>query len=126
MFVRAVDVHEPFAQGGEDGQGGGRAVDELAVGAGAGEGAFQEELVVCARFQPVFLEEGGQGGFEAGDVEDRLDRATIAAAADEGAVGALAQGQVQRPDEDGLAGAGLAGDDVVAGLQLQRQVGDEG
>ncbi len=34
VIVRAVDVHQPFAEGGEDGQRGGRAVDELAVGAG--------------------------------------------------------------------------------------------
>ena len=38
-------------------QGRGRAVDELAVGAGAGEGAFEDELVVLARLQAVLLQE---------------------------------------------------------------------
>ena len=34
--------------------------------------------------------------------------------------------EVERADEDGFARAGFAGDDVVAGLQLQRQVGHQG
>ena len=126
VLVRAVDVHQPLAEGGEDVQGRGRAVDELPVGAGAGEGALEDELVVFARFQAVVFQKGFQRGLEAGDVEDRFDRATVAAAADEGAVGAFAQGEVQGADEDGFAGAGFAGDDVVAGLQLEGQVRHQG
>ena len=67
-----------------------------------------------------------EGGAEPGDVEGGLDRATVAAAADEGAVGALAQGEVESANENGFAGAGFAGNDVVAGLQFERQVGHEG
>ena len=126
MLVRSVDVHQPLAQGGEDVQGGGRAVDELAVGAGAGEGALQDELVVLARLQAIVLQKRLQRGFEPGHVEDRLDGATVAATADERAVGALAQREVEGADEDGLACAGLAGDDVVAGLPFKGQVGHQG
>ena len=126
MFVRPMDVHQPLAQGGEDVQGRGRAVNELPVGAGAGEGAFQDELVVLARLQTVLLQERLQRGFEPGHVEDCLDRATVAATADKRAVGALAQREVQRADEDGLPCAGLAGDDVVARLPFKGQVGHQG
>ena len=66
------------------------------------------------------------GAFSRRNVEHGLDRATVAAGADERAVGALAQHKVQRADEDGLAGAGFAGDDVAAGLQFQREVGHQG
>ena len=56
VIVRAVHVHQPFAEAGQRGQGGGRAVDELAVGAGGGERALEHELMILARFQAVFLE----------------------------------------------------------------------
>ena len=126
VLVRAVDIHQPLAQGGEDAQRRWGAVDELAVRARAGEGALQEELVVRARFKTVLLQERLERRAEAGDVEGGLDRATVAAAANEGAVRPLAQGEVEGANEDGLAGAGLARNDVVAGLQLERQVGHEG
>ena len=57
VIVRAVDVHEPFAQRGENAEGRGRAVDELAVGARGGEDAFENELVVFAWLEAVFFEE---------------------------------------------------------------------
>ena len=60
------------------------------------------------------------------NIEHGLDRATFLAAADERAVGAFAEDEVERADDDGLARAGLAGDDVAAGLEFQREVGHEG
>ena len=56
MVVRAVDVHEPFADGGERGERGRRTVDELAVRAGAGECPFEDKLVLLARFEAVRFE----------------------------------------------------------------------
>src|SRR5437762_3977 len=44
MVVGSVNVHQPFAEGGERVRGGGGPVDELAVGAGRAEGAFEDEL----------------------------------------------------------------------------------
>ncbi len=92
----------------------------------AGERPFQDKLMVLARLQPVLRQKRFERRLESGDVEDRLHRATVAAAADERAVRPLAQGEVQGADEDGLPRAGLACDDVVARLQLERQVGHEG
>ena len=56
VIVRAVHVHQPFADGGQRVQRGGRAVDELAVRAAGGERALEDELVVLARFQAVLFE----------------------------------------------------------------------
>ncbi len=124
--MRAVHVHEPFADGGENVQRGGRAVDELAVRARAGEGAFQDELMIFAGFETILVKQAPQGRFEFCDIEDGFDGATVAVAADERAVGAFAEDEVERADNDGLARAGLAGDDVAAGLEFEREVRHEG
>ena len=126
MIVRAVDVHQPFPDGGERGEGGRRAVDELTVRTRAGEGALEDELVFFARFEAVFIQKSFQRRFQFSHVEQGLDRATVAAAADERAVGTFAQHEVQCADDDGLARASLAGDDVAARLKFQREIGDDG
>ena len=126
MIVRSMHVHQPFANFGQSVQGGGRTVDELAVGAGGGEGAFEDELVFLAGFEAILLQETGQGGAEAFDVQDGLDGATVAAVPDEGTVGALAEDEVEGANDDGLASTGLAGDDIAPGLELKREVRDQG
>jgi phosphoribosyl 1,2-cyclic phosphate phosphodiesterase len=126
MLVRAVDIDQVFAQGGEDAQGGGGTVDELAVGPGAGKDALDHELPFLARFQAIGLQPGGDWWARAGRVEDRLDRALVGAAPQQGAIGAAAEHEIQGADEDGLAGAGFAGDGVVSRLQVQGQIGHQG
>ena len=51
-------------------------------------------------------------------LEDRLDRGGVLAGADEVAGGAPAEQQADGLDEDRLAGAGLAGQDVEARVEL--------
>lgn len=126
VIVRAVHIDEPLADGAEQRECGGRAVDELAVGSGGGEGALEDELRVFAGFDAVLFEQGGEFGADGGKVEHGLDGATIRAAADELAVGAFAEDEVERADDDGFARAGFAGDGVVAGQQLEGQIGDQG
>ena len=126
VIVRSVHVHKPLADGGEKGEGGGGAVDELAVGAGGGEVAFEDELGAFAGFDAVVGKEGGEFGPDDREFEDGFDGATVGAAADEGAVGAFAEDEVEGADDDGFAGTSFAGDGVVAGLELERQVGDQG
>ena len=107
-------------------QRGRRAVDELAVGPGGGERALEDELVFLARFKAVFLQKVFQRRAEFFHIEHGFDRATFLAAADERAVGAFAEHEVERADDDGLARAGFAGDGIAAGLEFQREVGHEG
>src|SRR5207245_3122318 len=98
VVVRAVDIDEPFAERGEDIQRGGRAVDELAVQAIRGERSLQQELAVLTRFKTVFVEKSLDWRAELGDIKNRLDRAGIAAAADQRSVRAFAEHQIQRAD----------------------------
>ena len=125
VVVRAVHVHEPFADVSERGERGRRTVDKLAVGSGGGERAFKDKLIFLARFEAVFFEKIFQRRAKFFYIEDGLDRAAFLAAADERAVGAFAEDEVERADDDGFARAGFAGDDVAAGLKLQREVAHE-
>ena len=59
-------------------------------------------------------------------VEQRLDPRDVRAVADERRVGAGAERQPEGIDEQALAGPGLAGDDVQAGVERQAQPVDEG
>ena len=125
VIVRAVHVDEHFAEGGEDSERGGRAVDKLAVGASGSESALEDELVIFARFEAILFEEGGQGRDVPGG-EDRFDGAAIRAAADERAIGALPEHEVQCADDYGFTGACLACDGVVARRELESEIGHEG
>ena len=98
----------------------------------AGESALEDELIFLARFQAVLVQKTLEFASAARGVslnlhiEHRLDGAAFLAAADERAVGAFAEDEVERADDDGLARAGFAGDDVAAGLEFQREVAHEG
>jgi len=117
------------------------------------ERAFEDKLIFLARLQAVFLEKISKRRWSAGlrygvfritapssraggrrsalvdvqfrDVENGFDGTTVTAAADERPVGAFAEDKVKRADDDGFARAGLAGDDIAAGLELERQVRHE-
>ena len=100
LIVRAVHIHQPFADLLEHGQRGGAAVDELAIAAGGGERAFEEQLIVLTRLQTVLLQKRGQRRIELGDIERGLDRALIGLGADKRTIGAFAQYEIERADED--------------------------
>ena len=57
--------------------------------------------------------------------ENRFDGAAISAAADERAIGAFAEDEIERVDDDRFAGAGFAGDGVIAGGEVQGEVRDQ-
>ena len=122
MFVRAVDIHEPLADVGEDVQGRRRTVDKLAVRARVGERTLNDELGVFAGFEAVFVEQAFERSFQFGDVENRFDRTGIGSTANEGAVGAVAEDEIERADKDGFARASFAGDHIVTGLEFQREI----
>src|ERR1039458_5834127 len=126
MIVRAVYVHEPFANAGKRGERGRRTVDELAVRSRAGERALEDELIIFARFKAVLFQKTFQRRAKFFHIEHGLDGAAFFAAADERAVGAFAEDEIQRAEDDGLARAGFARDDVATGLEFQREVAHEG
>jgi NCS1 family nucleobase:cation symporter-1 len=125
VVVRPVDVDQPVAEGREGLERRGRAVDELPVAARRGQGALQHELPVLDRLESGFLEPRRDRGAHAADIEHALDRAGIGAGPDQSAIGALAEEEVEGPDEDRFPRARLAGDRVEPRTKLDRQVGDE-
>lgn len=125
VVVGPVHIDEPFADGTEDAEGGGGAIYELAVGAGAGKTTFEEELLVFAGVQPVCLEKGGQERMQGAGLEYGFDAAVFLAAANEGAVGASAEDEVEGAEDDGFTRAGFTSDNVATGLEFEREVADE-
>ena len=121
-----MHIHKRFAQRGQGGQRGGRTVDELAIGARAGKRPFKHELMILARLQAIFLQEPFQREAQPLHVEHRFHGTALLAAANERAIGAFAEDEIERAQDDGLARAGLAGDNVATGLEFQREVGHEG
>ena len=114
MVVRPVQIHEPFPDVGENIERGRRAIDELAIRARAGERAFKDELMFLARFEAILLQERFDRCPKLRHVENCFNGTRITAAANERTVGALAQHQVERPDDDRLARTGFPRDGIVA------------
>ena len=109
VLVLAVKVDEA---GGQVAQRGGRregAVDERAAAALRGDLAADEQFVARRLV-----------------LEDRLERGAVLARPDEVGRGAAAEEQADRLDEDRLAGAGFAGQDVEARAELDLDRFDDG
>ena len=66
MLVRAVHIHQLLAQGGKELKRRWRPIDELPVGSGSGQDAFEDQLMVGACFQAIILEKGGRDGAAVG------------------------------------------------------------
>ena len=108
MLVLAVQIDQDAGQLAERRAGGERAVDEGAAAALRRDLAPQDHFPAVRR------------------VEDGLDRRRVLPGPDEVGRGAAADQQPDGADEDGLAGAGLAGQDVQAGLELELEAVDDG
>ena len=125
MIVRSVKIDKKFADAFEDLKGDGRAVDELLVGTAEADGALDEEFPILAGLQAGFGEDGIDGG---GVLQGKggLDGAGVFAIADEGAVGALAQDELQGTDDDGLASSCFSRHANESWPQFPGDVFDEG
>ncbi len=125
MIVRAVEIDQEIAEVLEDGEGGGGGVDGLPVGADGAELPLQNQRPLLAGIHAVFLEAlvDGRGIVE---LKECFDGAGIGAGADDGFIGALAQEELEGPDDDGFAGPGLAGDGGEPGTEGPLEVLDKG
>ena len=106
LVVLAVDLDERPDLLGESRRGDGRVVEAGRRAAVGGDLAHGDEWLR----QPV---------------EQRLDPRRLGAVADERRVGARAERQPERVDEQALARAGLAGDDVEARVEREAESVDE-
>ena len=103
--VLAVNVYQPRGGFAQLGGGGGRAVDPRAAFAACVHGAAQQQRGFWLKAR--FLQPGGQGR---GGVEFGSHFAAAGAFAHGQGVGARAQGQLHRIEQDGFARAGFAGE----------------
>lgn len=124
VLVLSVEVDEEVADLAELGEGEEIAVCQGAAASGGGDFAAQDEFVVRS-VNAGLVEERGEGGV-AGDVEEGLDFGRVAAPAHVVAAGAFAEDELERTDDDGLAGSGLAGQAVESGIEVQGEVVDDG
>ena len=122
MGVLAVDIDQQFPELAAVLERAGIAVDEGAGPALAGDDAPQDALVAGIQ---VPVGQPAPGGWDIGDVEGGGDLGAVAARTHRGRVGAIAQAEPQRVQHDGLAGAGLAGDDGHAAGELQVELRDD-
>ena len=107
MLVRSVQIDEVAAERFQDREGAGRAVHELLVT--AAETAFHDERISLTGLEAAVLEERIDLIKIGGQLKDSLDRAEAFARANEVVIGALAEDELESPDDHRLARAGLAG-----------------
>ena len=98
VVVRAMQVHQVFAEALEQGQRDRRIIDKLAVG-GLADHAADDELGVVAGFQPAVCQDGVDLARVA-EFEHGLDRAGLLAGADQRFVGAFAEDEFEGADDD--------------------------
>jgi hypothetical protein len=122
MLVLSMDVHQLLSEPLEQGNGHGRIVDERAVAAGARELPSDHHLSVLSR-EPGLAEHRRRAAILR-SVEHRLHRGRLGIGPDDVGLGARTTQEQERVDEDRLAGAGLAGENVQAGRKDDGDVFD--
>ena len=120
MLVRPVEIDEELAEGLQNGERGWRAVDELAVLAGGGDDALDDELIPLAGVQPA-LRERGIDFIQLLRLEYGLHGADFLPGADEVAVGPLSEHQFEGSHDDGLPRSRLASDPHQTRPELPRE-----
>jgi hypothetical protein len=117
----AVDVDQVLGGLAQLRHGGRAAVDPGAALALRVDGAAQQQAVVVA-LEAGLVQPGASDG---GVSNSAVTSARVAPSRTSAGIGAVAQRQLQRVDEDGLARAGLAGQHREAGVELELQLGDD-
>ena len=107
VFVLSVQIEQARAEIAQRRRGRQRVVDERAAAALSGHLAAHDRLAAVRT------------------LEDGLHRRERLARAHQVGAGAAADQQVDRFDEDGLSGAGFAGEDVQARLELDFEMVDD-
>ena len=110
MIMGTVKIDEVVAKLLQDRERRGAAVDELAVRARGGKDALDQELAVFAGLHALLLKFGIDRA-RVLNLEDGLDSAAFGASPDQRFVGPFSKDELERADDDGLAGASLAGND---------------
>ena len=122
LLELAFDLHQRLADAAEEGDADGLVVDEGAAAAVGAELAAEDDVAVVGQ---ALLVEQRAHGMVGGDRELGADAGLPGAGAEQLQVGAAAEGQAERIQEDRFAGARLAGQHGEAGIDLEIQAVDE-
>ena len=123
LVVLAVDIGQVDGQILEQRGGGGTIADKSTRLAAGLDFAFDEQFAVLDFDSGVFEQFGQRRRF--GDFEDSRDAGARGAGADHFRRRAAAQQQAQGVDHDGFAAAGLAGEQVQAGVKAHTGLFDD-
>ena len=122
-LVLTVDVRERMRDRSEHAESDARAVDAADVLAVDGHRACEQYLTAVKLYAALFEKRRGGGILTC--LEKRGDGSGIAPVADERLVRPLAQHKFEAVDDDGLARARLAGEDVEPVSELRLEIVDE-
>src|SRR5207302_5684813 len=121
-----VDVDQPLAELLQDGQGYAATVDACAAAATAAGYLAADDQGAILRLESVLVQCGLDLVSQVvGDGEDALDDGPLRAAADHFRPETIAEQGADGVDQDGLAGAGFAGDDVETWLPVDLEMVDD-
>ena len=122
LLALAVDVDEPLAEGGQHAEGDDGAVDAADVAALMVDLPRDDDLPCVVGGEAGLLQHlAGGAGLGGGEGEEALDAGLAGLGADQALLGALAEQQADGVDDDGLARARLARQDVEAGSKGELQ-----
>ena len=124
VLLLAVHLDEVVSETLEQSDRHGRVVDECAVSAGARELSTDQQLAVL-QGDTGFLQDRPRWR-AGGDGEARLDGRSVGIAPNDIGLRACAAYQQEGVDQDGLAGAGLAGEHVEPRSKLDGRAFDDG
>lgn len=126
MVVWAVEIDDALAEAGQRGEGGGRTIDELSIDAVGGDRPSDDEGCGLAWVEAGRREDLVHGPVTAGDIEDGLDGAEVGSRANGTPVGALPDGELDGAEDDGLACARFAGEDIEALAKFKGEIRHQG
>jgi len=122
LLELALDLDQGLADAAQQGDADGLVVDEGAAAAVGAELAAQDDVAVVG--QTLFVEQRAHGMIGVNG-ELGADACLLGARAEQLGIGAAAEGEAERIQQDRLAGAGLAGQHGEAGIDLEIQAVDE-
>ena len=126
MFMLAVDIDQLLADLLEHLQRDGEAIHPRPGAPVVGHNTAQQAQVGLIFVPQFVLLQPGTGERLIGGVKTGRDVRAASIAADHALVRTVAHGQAQRPQHDGLAGTGFAGNDRHAWLKLDVERVDDG
>ena len=123
VLVLAVDIHQQFRKPAQKSQRHNHAANTADIALGGGDFALDaQQAALCDK---LLLPEGFSGLGAVGNIDQRLHGRAVAPRANQPAIGAPAQNQIDAVHNDGLAGARFTAKHMHAAVKVDLQVFDQ-